>query len=153
MPEAPQLKFTADLTVTLGDPLVVGPTPRGLHRIIPITGGSVEGPKLRGVILPGGADWQYIDGAGTTEVDARYTLRTGEGVLLGVTSRGIRTGPPEVLASLARGEEVDPASYYFRTAVRIEAPVGIYDWMARAIFLAQAERLPYTVRIRLWQVC
>ena len=153
MPEPPHLEFIADLTVTLGEPLVVGPTPRGLHRIIPITGGQVEGPKLKGVILPGGADWQYIDATGTTDVDARYTLRTSDGVLLGITSLGLRAGPPEVLARLARGEAVDPATYYFRTAVRVEAPAGPYEWLARAIFLAQAERLPDTVRIRLWQVC
>jgi len=150
--EAPGLEWTARLTVLLGAPLEIGPTARGLHRVIPITGGSVEGPRFSGRILPGGADWQYVASDGLTEVDARYTMESSSGVRVGISSRGVRFGPPDVLARLGRGEAVGPGEYYFRTAMRFEAPRGEFEWMGQAIFLAKAQRLPSEVRIDVFQV-
>ncbi len=150
-PIQPGYEFIAHLRVTLGAPIEVGDTPRGRHRIIPITGGAVAGPNLTGAVVPGGADWQYIAPNGTTEVDARYTLDLG-GTKIGVTSRGIRRGPKEVLDRIAKGERVDPASYYFRTAMRFEAPAGKLQWMSDSLFIAKAERLASEVLIEVWRV-
>ena len=58
IPEAPGLEYVCELRVTLDPPLTVGQTPKGLRRIIPITGGTVRGPELNGTIFNGGADWQ-----------------------------------------------------------------------------------------------
>lgn len=150
-PIQPGYEFIAHLRVTLGNPIEVGETPRGRHRIIPISGGAVAGPNLTGTVVPGGADWQYIAPNGTTEVDARYTLDLA-GVKVGVTSRGIRRGPKEVLDRIAKGERVDPASYYFRTAMRFEAPAGKLQWMSESLFIAKAERLASEVLIEVWRV-
>ncbi len=147
----PGYEFTAHLRVTLGAPLEVGDTPRGRHRIIPISGGVVAGPNLTGTVVPGGADWQYIAPNGTTEVDARYTLDLA-GIKVGVTSRGIRRGPKDVLDRIAKGERVDPASYYFRTAIRFEAPAGKLQWMTDSLFIAKAERLASEVLLEVWRV-
>jgi len=35
----------------------LGAGPHGTRVIFPITGGSFEGDRLRGKVLPGGADW------------------------------------------------------------------------------------------------
>lgn len=150
-PTQPGYEFIAHLRVTRVTPFEVGDTPRGRHRIIPISGGAVAGPHLTGTVLPGGADWQYIAPNGTTEVDARYTLDLG-GVKVGVTSRGIRRGPKEVLHRIAKGDRVDPASYYFRTAIRFEAPAGKLNWMSESLFIAKAERLASEVLIEVWRV-
>ncbi len=136
----------------LGPPIEVGETPRGLHRIVPIVGGTVEGPLFQGVVLPGGADWQYIASNGLTDVDARYTLETASGVRIGVSSKGVRFGPADALARLARGEAVPADQYYFRTAIRLEAPAGEFEGLGRSIFVAKAERLPSEVRIDVYQV-
>ena len=66
--------------------------------------------------MPGGADWQILRPDGAADLEARYTIQTDDGALIYVVSRGVRHGPPEVLARLNRGERVDPALYYFRTA-------------------------------------
>ena len=71
--------------------------------------------SLRGKVLPGGGDWTLLRGDGVLELDLRLTLETDDAALIYMRSFGIRHGPPEVIAALARGEAVDPASYYFRT--------------------------------------
>ena len=68
------------------------------------------GTKLNGRILPGGADWQIIRADGAADIQARYTIESDGGARILVDSDGLRHGPPEVLAALARGDKVDPPS-------------------------------------------
>ena len=148
----PGLEYAFTAFVSAGVPLDAGPIAAGRRRIIPITGGHVEGPRLTGVVLPGGADWQVVLPDGTAQLVARYTLRATDGTLISVVNRGVRRGPPEVLARLAAGEAVDPASYYFRAAPCFEVAPGPHDWLARSVFVATGERLPYQVVIRVFVV-
>ena len=97
----------------------LGNTPYGERRIINILDGTVEGPKLKGKILPGGADWQIVRADGVVHLTARYTAETETGGLILINAEGYRHGPPEVMARLARDETVDPALYYFRTVMRM----------------------------------
>ena len=101
-PVTPTLQRLFRAVVEIATPLSVGMTPRGERRIIPITGGRFEGDKLAGDVLPGGADWQLVRSDGTAVLEARYTLRTQDGALISVRNRGVRSGPPGVLARLAR---------------------------------------------------
>jgi len=140
------------VTADVDAPLDLGTTQNGHRRIVPVLGGRVEGPKLRGRVLPGGADWQILEADGTARLDARYTLETEQGALIYVNNRGIRTGSPEILARLNSGERVDPASYYFRTVASFETSAPGLLWLSRAIFLGMADRFPNQVAIRFWQV-
>src|SRR4029078_5883180 len=79
----------------------LGDTPYGERRIIDVHGGTVEGPKLKGKVLPGGADWQSIRADGVVHLHARYTIETDAGGLVLVDSEGYRHGPPEVMERLA----------------------------------------------------
>jgi hypothetical protein len=125
----------------LEDPLLVGAVPLGTRRVIPIEGGTVQGPKLQGVILSGGADWQLIDRDGTAIIDTRYLMRTGDGTLIVITTQGFRHGPPDVLARVAAGEPVAPTEYYFRVAARLETDAtGPHAWVNRTVFVAIAGR-------------
>jgi uncharacterized protein DUF3237 len=133
-------------------PLEFPPGSGGQRRVIGIAGGSFAGPLMSGEILPGGADWQILEPDGTALVTARYTLRTDDGELLLANSRGVRTGPPEVLGALRRGELRDPGEYYFRTAVTLEAGPGDYEWVNRALFVAIAARGPSSVVYDLHQL-
>jgi hypothetical protein len=136
----------------LSDILVFGKTPFGERRVINILGGKIEGPKLTGRILRGGADWQLIRADGAAEIKARYTIESDDGGLVLVTSEGLRHGPPEVLARLTRGEAVDPAQYYFRTVMRFETAAPALDWMNRILTIAYGARLPNAVVLDVFEV-
>ncbi|HEU4440316.1 MAG TPA: DUF3237 domain-containing protein [Methylomirabilota bacterium] len=144
-PVAPRLERLCRATVLIGEPLVVGDTPLGVRRIIPISGGRVEGPRLEGAVLPGGADWQIVRGDGGAMLEARYTIRTVDGALIYVRNVGLRVGPADTLARLGRGEPVDPAGYYFRTTPRFETGAAAYAWLNDVIAVGSAVRRPEAV--------
>jgi hypothetical protein len=104
----PALEFVFAAHVTVDRPLDLGDVGRGGRRIVPITGGEFSGPRLRGKVVPGGADWQIIRSEGVAELEARYTLETDDGALIYVRNHALRHSPAEVLAALATGRSVDP---------------------------------------------
>ena len=130
----------------------LGTTPYGERRIIGILGGTVRGRKLQGRILPGGADWQIIRTDGAADIQARYTIETDAGARILVNSEGLRHGPPDVLAALARGENVDPSLYYFRTVMRFETSDPAVDWLNRILALARGQREALAVRLDVYEV-
>src|ERR1700753_200467 len=146
-------EFLLEALVELAPAIDAGPGADGYRRMVPITGGSFEGPKLRGRVLPGGEDRQIFRADGVLEVVARYTLETHDGALLVVTNRGIWHGSPEVGARLMQGEPVDPSLYYFRTAARFEAPTGgEYSWLNRTLILGSASPRRGLVIIKFYTV-
>ncbi|MFN7925381.1 MAG: DUF3237 domain-containing protein [Bryobacteraceae bacterium] len=149
----PRLEFVFSAEVELGAPQEVGHIQSGVdRRVIPITGGRFQGPALEGRVLAGGADWQVVLPDGTAELDARYTLETKTGSLICVYNRGLRTGPPEVLARLRAGVAVDASSYYFRATPRFETADPKLRWLERSIFVASGERLASRVKLDFWRV-
>jgi hypothetical protein len=113
----------------------------GNRRIIAIEGGTVEGERLSGEIVPGGADWQIVLEDGTALLEARYTVRTKDGALIHVRNAGIRRGPREVLARIASGEAVDPREYYFRSTPVFETGDSRYAWLNGIVAVCSAVRL------------
>jgi len=147
----PGLSLAMRLTVLIGAPQELGQFDGMRKRIIPITGGTVDGPLLHGTVLPGGADWQSIRADGTADILARYTLEASDGTLISVVNPGYRHGPAPVLARIAAGEEVDPALYYFRTAPRFEvAGDSPHGWLGRTIFIGTAARHRDHVRLEIF---
>lgn len=119
----------------------LGDTPLGRRRIAAVAGGSFEGERLKGTVLgaPAG-DWLLQRADGTTALDVRLTLRTDDGELIYMTYRGLRHGPPEVMARLAAGGVVDPKSYYFRVAPTFETASKKYDWLNRILAIGIGRR-------------
>ena len=146
------LDFAFTARVTVGAPLELGETPQGRRRIIPITGGTVEGPRLAGKVLPGGADWQTIRADGVAELDARYTLEAADGALISVINRGLRHGPPEVMRKLIAGEPVEPGAYYFRCSPAFETAAPPHQWLTRTIFVASGIRRPDLVELAVYAI-
>ena len=142
--------FTVD--AELEAVLSLGHTPYGERRVVGITGGTVQGPKLTGRILPGGADWQIIRKDGAADIQARYIIETERGARVVVDSKGLRHGPPDVLERLARGDKVDPAQYYFRTVMRFETGDAELDWLNRILALARGRREARSVRLDVYEV-
>jgi Protein of unknown function (DUF3237) len=141
LPE-PRLEPIYRLEATLGEPVDRGETDHGRRRIVPLTGGTFAG-QINGKLLPGAsADWQAVPADGTALSDIRYTLRTDGGDVLYVQSRGVRHGSPEVLARLARGEDVDASEYTFRTSTQIETAAAELDWLNKGVFVSVGGRQP-----------
>jgi hypothetical protein len=121
--------------------LDLGAVPHGTRRIAPLDGGTFEGPRLRGIVLPGSsADWLLLRPDGVLELDFRATLQTDDGALISMKSFGLRHGPPEVIAAFGRGETVDPSTYYFRTTPRFETAHPAYSFLNRLIAVATGDR-------------
>jgi len=104
------------LRLTVAATEEIGLTPRGHLTIFPITGGSFEGERLRGIVL-GGADWVTAAADGTFELDLRLTLETDDGALIHMTFAGVR----------------DDANHYFRTLPRFETAAPKYSFLNRLL--------------------
>jgi hypothetical protein len=126
--ETPQLEFALQLNVTLGQPYTVGSTPHGKRMVIPITGGTFEGPLLKGTIINGGADYQLANPEGNrTELEAIYSIKTDDGTYIHVRNKG-------VICS-GTGSDGKP-SFYFKAAPQFEAPSDSpYAWLNNAIYV------------------
>ncbi len=151
MTPAPLLTHFCDLDVELAPAMEMGQGRAGKRRIVPIIGGTVSG-RISGRILNLGADWQTVLSDGSADIDTRYAFETDDGAFMEVINKGVRHGPPEVMAALARGEDVDPQAYYMRTTARLETGNPNYEWVNRMIFIGKGERRAASVRISLFTV-
>ncbi|HUO21673.1 MAG TPA: DUF3237 domain-containing protein [Caulobacteraceae bacterium] len=151
-PAAPKLRYVFSIYAELDPPIEQGVVDGRRKRFVPISGGAVSGPRLQGVVLAGGGDWQSIGGDGLTVVDTRYTLKTSDGVVIDIANPGVRVASPEVTAKLAAGEQVAPDAYYFRTSPRFSVGPGPYDWLRRTVFVGRGVRNPDNVQIDVFAV-
>ena len=125
---APRLEFAFEEIVTLGAAASPGKTAYGSRNMIPITGGTFEGPGIKGTIVPGGWDWQLVRADGCVDIHADYMLKTDDGVIINVINDGALCMPKP-------GEPPQPA----RTSPRFEAPLGKYEWLGKAAFIGTLE--------------
>jgi hypothetical protein len=140
LPLRSELLFT--LTAHVADPVDIGVSASGHRRIFPIDSGDFDGPKLQGTVLAGGSDWMVLDTDGVAHMDVRITLQTNDGDRIYMSYRGLRHGPPAVMARLQRGEPVEPGEYYFRIAPSFETGSTKYSWLNRILAIGVGHRLP-----------
>jgi hypothetical protein len=126
----PAMKFVYDCDATLSPAIPFGDTLEGSRRIIPIIGGTVKGPRIRGEVLNIGADWNLSRKDGASSVEAAYYLRTDDGVIIRVVNKGVGAMP----APTGKADDAEP--FFMFTTPVFEAPAGKYDWLNRAIFVA-----------------
>jgi hypothetical protein len=119
---------------------IVGTAPGVYRRVGVVPGGSFEGNRVAGEVLVGGSDWQAVRNDGSTTLDVRLVLKTSDDALIGMTYRGLRHGPRDVIAKIERGEVVDPESYYFRINPLFETAAAKYDWLNRVIAIGVGYR-------------
>ena len=118
----PQLSLVAELSVTIDTPYLIGEIGTGIREVIPITGGTVHGPRLNGIVLPGGADWCLTRPDGICEISARYTNRTNDGVLISIVNAGLARQTPA-------------GDFTGNTVPQFEVATGTYDWLRTASFV------------------
>ena len=145
-----ETRLLMNFEVDVGKPVTIDASETG-RRFIPITGGRVTG-EWTGKIVPGGADWQVIWPDGRLDLEARYALVLDGHGLVEVLSQGVRHGPPDVLATLARGEPVEPSRYYFRTSMRFRTAAPGLLRLNSIIALASGARQASVVKLAVHEV-
>ncbi len=151
-PVTPGLEFAFSIIADIAPPLSGGAAPGGERLHIAITGGRVEGPALKGDILPGGSDWPLIRPDGTSEISATYSIRSEDGTPILVRNRGLRVSSSEVMKRLRAGETVAPEEYYFRSTPVFEAPPGPHAWLNDTLFVASLAPSGRSIRIDVYRV-
>ena len=129
-----------------------GPSHLGSRVVASITGGTFEGERLKGKILPGGGDWLLFRADEVTQLDVRLTLQTDDGAAIYMFYRGCRHGSVDTLQRLANGEEVDPSEYYQRAAPFYETGDDRYAWLTRTISVATGWRRPDGPSYRVFEI-
>lgn len=141
-PKDMALGYVFTLSVDIAGPIEVGQVGAGNRRVIPITGGSLEGPDIRGKVLSAGADFMMVRENRTVEVNARYVVQMDDGANVYVENNGIRTGPKDEPERLKRGETINPDEIYFRTTPKFETASAKYGWLMEFMFAGTARRRP-----------
>lgn len=128
----PRFELLFDIWLQADRPHNVGSGPRGRRLIFPVSGGRFEGPRMKGEVLPGGADWLVLDGdAG--ELDVRLTLRTEDGSLIYMAYGGVMRPFSLITEHMGRGESPSRDQYYWYTAPRFETGSEAYAWLNRTL--------------------
>ena len=126
--------FLFTMEASLDAFIPVGQTPIGNRLIAYVNGGSFEGPKLKGRVLPGGGDWALIRSDGCLQIDVRVCLETEDGAVIYGSYGGRLDVPADLQAKVfdpSQAASVDPSSYYFRTCPLFETGYERYEWLNR----------------------
>lgn len=149
----PQCEFAFELRVSVAPDVHLG---RGADEVLsftPITGGTVSGPLLNGVVLSGGGDWA-VTRAGTAQLEARYLVQTDDGAAIDVLNRGYFRATDDVVARMERGENVaeDDPGMYFRTAPVFQTDAPAHRWLAEHQFIGLARDEDGQVCVRVFVI-
>jgi hypothetical protein len=148
----PVLVPMTQIVCEAGALVTLGPAPQGERRYVPLGGGTVRGPELNGKLVEGGVDWQVNRADGVLEIEAHYVLRLEDGALVEVTSSGLRHGPPEIMARLARGESVPSEAYFFQTLVRFTTGTPAWAHLNAVMAVARGAREAQRVVLDLYRL-
>ncbi|MCC4908336.1 DUF3237 domain-containing protein [Microbacterium sp. cx-59] len=147
----PALEYAFEIRVDIGPFERIGRSADEELTFTPITGGTVAGPLLTGVVLPGGGDWA-VERSGTAQLEARYLLRADDGTVIDILNRGYYRASEEVTERVAAGENVAEEEYYFRTAPVFQTDVPAHRWLAEHQFVGLARDEDGQVCVRVYVV-
>lgn len=136
----------------LKDPVAVGAGPYGDRQIYDVTGGSFEGPRLKGKVLPSGGDWLLLGSDGVGRLDVRATLETHDGALVYVQYYGVLVMNEKVVQALQGGTETQFGDTHFVTQPRFETGDARYAWLGSVMAVAEGRTLPGAVEYVVYEV-
>ena len=147
-------EFLFDMVIDLDIPGVidVGDTPQGQRKIVYLKGGTIEGPRIKGVLLPGGGDWPLMRADKYTILDVRIVIRTDDEHIIYMSYRGINDMTPETRQRLMNGEDVNPSEYYFRTTPVFETASEKYAWLNHIVAVGVGHGLPEGVAYKVYAI-
>ena len=128
--------FAMTLDIAFDRLQAIGKMPIGWRGIYPVNGGTFEGPRLRGKVLPDGADWVIRRADGATMIDVRLGLMTDDGAAIAMSYTGLISIASGAVERFRRGERVTYEETYIRTTPRFETGDARYDWLNRVIAVA-----------------
>jgi hypothetical protein len=140
------LEYICSFAATLR-PEVIGPLAEGLRVNYHITGGEVDGPKLRGKVRLGGADFVTMRRDGVAVLDIRFTIETHDGAVIYVVGSGL-TYTSEDAYEKAMKKDL-PASVPTRAALRLATVHPDYLWVNRLQFIEIGEMVRARGEIRI----
>jgi Protein of unknown function (DUF3237) len=149
----PQLQFAFEIRARVGAPQRGGVGRLGERVHVPIGGGTVQGPRLNGQVMPGGGDWLLLRADGASVVEAHYSIRADDGTPIYVHNRGLRVSSRAVLERLQRGEPVADDEMYFRSTPVFDAPDGPHGWLSDRLFVARLARAGDAVVVQVFELC
>ncbi|MEO6198164.1 MAG: DUF3237 domain-containing protein [Dehalococcoidia bacterium] len=148
----PRLEHLYDMHVDLNPPQDVGAAPAGNRQIYIVKGGRLEGPRLKGGVLPGGGDWALVRTDGAVQLDVRATLKLDDGAHVYAQYSGLIIGTPEVFGRIMGGEDVPLSEYYFYTNPMFQTGDERYAWLNQVMAIGRGKVIPGGVEYRVWAV-
>ena len=137
----PGLVYEFSYQAQIKPPLDVGPGPFGHRMIFEVTGGTVEGERLSGTMLSGGAEWFLAGADGFGRIDVRAQVTTHDGANIYFQYFGILELNEAVMNAIGGGQ-TDFEDQYFRTNPRLETGDPRYAWVNQAVFVGKGHVLP-----------
>ena len=135
-PEALKSEFLMDMILETQPAVQVGP-----RTVVGVTGGTFEGPKLRGKVIGPGADWPLATSPTLRILDVRTILVTDDDQRIYMTYRGVIHTPPA-----GQGER------YWRTVPIFETDSKKYEWLTQSVFVGVSFQVPQRVSYRIFQI-
>ncbi len=134
------------------EPAQAIPTPVGARMTFIAKGGTVDGPRIKGELLPGGGDWLLVGSDGVGRVDVRATIRTGDGALIHYSAGGVISIPDDGLERLAAGERLPFEETYLRTTPRFETSDERYSWLTGLVAVGHNQLSQDHIDYRIYRV-
>ena len=147
-----KLAHLFQLKATVDAPTLIGPTPIGTRQIFAVSGGTFEGERLSGVVLPPGGEWLLDAGDGFGQVDVRLMLRTNDDVPIYMRYSGLMDFNETVQGKLAAGQSTDFGDNPFLTHVRFECADERYAWLTRVIAVGEGRMHPDCVEYAIYEL-
>ena len=152
MNSPPKLELLCEYYATLKPPGVGGSGPYGMRQIFDVTGGEVTGERLRGRILPSGADWILVGADGVGRLDVRATIETHDGANVYVSYTGVLHMTDAVTRAVSGGGFTEFGETYFYVSPRFETGDPRYAWLNGIFVVSQGRVGPLRVEYRVFEV-
>ena len=148
----PNLEALCRLRATVAPAIDVGAVPAGQRQIFHVTGGEVEGERLSGRVVPGGADWLLVGADGVGRLDVRALIETHDGARVYVQYKGVMVVNEALASAIAEERPSEFGDAYFMTTPRFETGHADYAWLNRIVCVGQGRVLPGGVEYRIFEV-
>ncbi len=135
-PETIKSQFLMDILFETGGP---GGGAVGNRQVVSVIGGTFEGPKLKGKVVPPGGDWLVTAPGNVRLLDVRALLVTDDDQRIYMSYKGVLYTPQG-------GER------YWRTTPYFETASEKYAWLNSIVCVGVGYTVPNRVPYRIFQI-
>jgi hypothetical protein len=146
------LEYEFTFNATTKGPVQIGAGPYGTRFVMEVTGGSLEGKRIKGKVLTGGGDWFLVGPDGWGRVDVRGQFLTDDGAGIYTAYTGLLEMNEKIQRAIVAGSGTDYRDQYFRTTPRFETGDPRYAWLNQAVFVAEGRLMPQAVEYKVYRV-